>query len=121
MANTVNAINPTIDRTVQIFDKFYDYSQAISGPEYDAVYSYLRSVFNTKAQADNFTTTLFRIANTTGQPVMTLLQDIQSATTAPQITLVFAYYLNTFQSPATQMGVQIPRAPNYYVAHNIRQ
>jgi len=120
MSNTVNAINPRIDRTVQIFDKFYDYSQAISGPEYDAVYSYLRSVFNTTAQAENFTTTLFRIANTTGQPAITLLQDIQGAS-APQVTLVFAYYLNTFQSPATQMGVQIPRTPNYYVAHNIRQ
>lgn len=120
MSNTVNAINPTIDRTVQIFDKFYDYSQAISGPEYDAVYSYLRSVFTTEAQAQNFTTTLFRIANTTNQPAMSLLQDIQGAN-APQITLVFAYYLNTFQSPATQMGVQIPAMPNYYVAHNIRQ
>ena len=120
MSNTVNAINPTIDRTVQIFDKFYNYSQAISGPEYDTVYSYLRSVFGTTAQAQNFTTTLFRIANTTGQSAMTLLQDIQGAS-APQVTLVFAYYLNTFQSPATQMGVQLPSMPNYYVAHNIRQ
>ena len=118
--STINAINPTIDRTVQIFDKFYNYSQSISGPEYDTFYSYLKSVFNTEAQAQNFTTTLFRIASVTGQSAVTLLKDIQGAS-APQVNLVFAYYLNTFQSASTQMGVQIPILPNYYVAHNIRQ
>jgi len=117
---TINTTNPRIDRTVEIFDRFRSYSQAISGPEYDTVYSYLKSVFNTEAQAQNFTTTLFRIASVTGQPAVTLLQDIQGAS-APQVSLVFAYYLNTFQSPSTQMGVQIPIMPNYYVAHNIRQ
>ena len=73
MAN-VNEINPSIDASVQIFDKFYAYEQSIPAPEYDAVYSYLRSVFSTKAQAENFTATLFRIANATSTPAMTLLQ-----------------------------------------------
>jgi len=117
---TINATNPNIDRTVQIFDRFYRYDQSVSGQEYDAVHSYFLSVFNTPAQAANFTTTLFRISNTTGIPVMNLLQSVQGLS-APQVTLTFAYYLNTFQSPTTMLGVQVPTLPNYYVAHNIKQ
>ena len=118
--STVNAINPKIDRTVQIFDRFYKYNQSVSGQEYDAVHSYFLSVFNTAPQADNFTTTLFRISSSTNIPVMNLLQSVQGLS-APQVTLTFAYYLNTFQSPATMLGVQVPTMPNYYVGHNIKQ
>ena len=117
---TINARNPSTDLTVQIFDRFYEFKQSVPSQEYDAVYSYLRSVFNTKQQAGNFTTTLFRIANATGIPAMNLLQQIQGQS-GPQITLVFAYYLNSFQSKATMLGIQQPVTPNYYVAHNIKQ
>ena len=117
---TVNAINPRTDLTVQIFDNFYKFQQGVSAVEYDVVHSYLASVFNTKQQAGNFTVTMFRIAAATQIPVLTLLQQIQGMN-APQITLTFAYYLNTFQSPSTIVGVQVPSQPNYYVAHNIKQ
>ena len=117
---TINAINPKTDLTVQIFDNFYNFQQGVSASEYDAVYSYLASVFNTKEQAGNFTVTMFRIAAATRIPVMTLLQQIQGLN-APQITLAFAYYLNSFQSPATLVGVQVPTQPSYYIAHNIKQ
>ena len=117
---TINEINPKTDLTVQIFDKFYNFQQGVSAVEYDVVHSYLLSVFNTKAQAGNFTVTMFRIADATQIPVLTLLQQIQGMN-APQITLTFAYYLNTFQSPSSIMGVQVPTQPNYYVAHNIKQ
>jgi hypothetical protein len=118
--STINARNPRTDLTVQIFDKFYGYQQSIPSQEYDAVYSYLRSVFNTAGQAGNFTVTLFRMAAASNIPPMTLLQQLQGQS-APQITLTFAYYLNTFQSPATMLGIQVPTLPNFYVAHNIRQ
>jgi hypothetical protein len=118
--STVNARNPEIDQTVQIFDQFYSYDQAVSASEYDAVYSYLRSVFNTAGQAGNFTSTLFRISAASGIPAMELLQSLQGLA-APQITLTFAYYLNTFQSPSTMIGLQAPTVPNFYVAHNIKQ
>lgn len=119
MAN-INNINPNIDKTVQIFDRFYSYQQTVSGPEYDSVYSYLLSVFGTAAQAGNFTVTMFRMAEASGIPIMDLLQSLQGLT-KPQVTLTFAYYLNNFQSASTMLGVQIPVAPNYYVAHNIKQ
>jgi len=117
---TVNALNPSIDRTVQIFDRFYSYQQNVSAIEYDVVHSYFRSVFATKEQAGNFTVTLFRIASLSNIPVMTLLQSMKGLS-KPQITLNFAYYLNTIQSPSTMMGIQTPVTPNYYVARNVKQ
>ena len=44
----------------QIFDRFYNYQSAVNPVEYDVVYSYFASVFNTKQQAKNFTTTFSR-------------------------------------------------------------
>ena len=117
---TVNATNHSIDTTVQIFDRFYNYQQGVSATEYDVVYSYFLSVFATAAQAGNFTVTLFRIASLSNIPAMTLLQSMKGLT-APQITLNFAYYLNTLQSPSTMLGIQTPITPNYYAARNVKQ
>jgi len=119
MAN-INSINTNIDLTVQIFDNFYNYQQSVAAQEYDAVHSYLLSVFGTATQANNFTTTMFRISSASGIPVMNLLQDIKGMS-GPQITLNFAFYLNTFQSPSTMLGIQATVTPNYYIAHNIKQ
>ena len=118
--NTINQINTSIDRTVQIFDRFYSYSAGVDAVEYDVVYSYFASVFNTKQQAKNFTTTLFRVAEWSDIPPLTLLEQFKGQP-APQITFIFAYYLNTLQSPATMLGIGAPATPNAYVAHNIKQ
>ena len=117
---TVNARNPSTDLTVQIFDKFYSYNQYVPAQEYDAVNSYFQSVFTTKAQAANFTSTMFRIAAASNIPVMELLQQV-AGMNGPQLTLTFAYYLNTFQSKSTLLGIQVPPAMNQYIARNIRQ
>ena len=116
----INNLNPNTDLTVQIFDKFYNYQESVSAQEYDAVYSYLLSVFSTPSQAGNFTTIMFRMSGASGIPVMELLQSLQGLA-KPQVTLTFAYYLNTFQSPSTLLGTQQTVVPNYYVAHNIKQ
>jgi hypothetical protein len=119
MAN-INNFNSGTDLTVQIFDNFYDYQQSVSAPEYDVVHSYLLNVFKNETQAGNFTVTMFRMANASGIPVTELLQSLQGLA-KPQITLTFAYYLNTLQSASTMVGIQQPVVPNYYVAHNIKQ
>ena len=119
MATNINDINPKIDLTVQIFDRFYGYQQEIPVQEYDAVRSYLLSVFSTDSQADSFTTTLFRMSAASGIPAMQLLQSMEGMS-KPQVTLLFAFYLNTFQSRSTMLGVQATVVPNYYVAHNIK-
>lgn len=120
--NTINSTNPGVDLTVKIFDNFYRYKGSISAQEYDIVLSYFRSVFSTLNQAKNFTTTLFRVSDTSGIPPMDLLAQIQaSGNDLPQITLTFAYYLNTLQSASTMLGVKLPYTPNFYTARNIRQ
>lgn len=118
--NTINQRNPSKDLTVQIFDKFYSYTDGIDAVEYDVVYSYFASQFNTGQQARNFTTTFFRVCNWSDIAPMTLLEQFKGKS-RPEITFTFAYYLNTLQSPATMLGIGAGATPNYYVARNIRQ
>jgi hypothetical protein len=116
---TVNAINTKTDLTVQIFDRFYGYQQQVPVDEYDAVLSYFKSVFGTPQAAGNFTVSVFRISSQTGIPIMSLLQQFQGQS-APEITLILAYYLNGLRSSSTLLGINAPTQPNYYVARNIR-
>ena len=116
---SINSYNPKVDQTIQIFDKFYNYSENVPSMEFDAVNSYFKSVFATADAAGNFTVTLFRISEQSGIPVMTLLQQIQGLG-VPELTLTLAYYLNADRSNATLLGLNQPVVPNYYVARNIK-
>lgn len=116
--STVNAPNYHIDATVRVFDGFYAYEDAIPANEYDAVYSYLRSVYTTDQAARNFTTTVFRIAANSGIPAMTLLDELRRAG-EPELTVTFSYYLNGMRSPTTLLGVNSLLQPNYYAARNV--
>ena len=118
---TINATNYSIDQTVRIYDEFYKYSASIPVEEYDAVLSYFKSVFTTALAAENFTSSLFRVASDTGTNALTLLQTFQQGgQSQPEITILMAYYLNTVRSPATLLGVLAPTQPNFYAARNIR-
>jgi hypothetical protein len=117
---TINAANPSIDQTVRIFDQFYNYAEDIPAAEYDIVWSYFNSVFNTTEQAQNFTVAWFRAAQAAGVSAVTMLQQVEGQT-GPQLTLSLAYYLNSVQSPATMLGILTPVSPNYWAARNVRQ
>lgn len=116
---SVNYANPKLDATVKIFDQFYAYETTVSGEEYDAVYSYFRSQFGDSVAAGNFTVTLFRVAEASGESVMNLLYQIEGLT-GPELTLTLAYYLNALRSPATLLGLNTPTQPNFYAARNVR-
>lgn len=118
--STINAVNPSIDQTVQVFDRFYDYSANVPAMEYDIVLSFFRSVFTTTEAAENFTTALFRVAEESNTPALTLLQSMEGQNSV-QLTLTMAYYLNSVRSPATLLGILQPTTPNYYTARNVRQ
>lgn len=119
MGTTVNYSNPKTDQTVKIFDNFYNYEVTVPQLEYDAVYSFLRSIFGTNDAAKNFTVSVFRISQESDIPVMTLLQDFQGQS-ALELTTTLAYYLNNLRSPSTLLGINVTAVPNYYVARNIR-
>lgn len=117
---TINNINPTIDKTVRVFDSFYSYEQFVPAQEYDIVNSFFASVIPNPAAAGNFTMSLFRIANTTGVPALTLLDQIQAnGTSAIELTQTFSYYLNNLRSPATLLGFGATATPNQYAARNV--
>lgn len=118
---TVNQPNLQTDQTVRIFDTFYNYSANIPVLEYEAVVSYFESVFTTKTAAENFATALFRVAEQSETSAMTLLQSFQAAgQSAPEITLLMAYYLNSVRSSSTLLGILSPTTPNFYSARNVR-
>jgi hypothetical protein len=116
---SVNIVNNKTDQTVQIFDRFYGYQQQVPVDEYDAVFSYFKSVFNSTEAAGNFAVSVFRVSHISNIPVMTLLQQFQGKS-APEINVTLAYYLNSIRSRSTLLGVRVATQPNYYVARNIR-
>lgn len=117
---TINTINPKIDNTVRVFDNFYEYEQFVPAAEYDVVNSWFRAVVPDRQAANNFTTSLFRISNSSGTPVLTLLQQIQeNGTSQIELTRSLTYFLNNLRSPATLLGFGAVTAPNFYTARNV--
>ena len=115
---SVNETNPKIDASVRVFDTFNDFGIDVPANEYDAVSSYLLSVFNDASAAQNFTTSIFRVAQETNTPVLTVLEQIQ-APNAVRVTLNIAYFLNGLRSPSTLLGVNTAVTPNVWAARNI--
>lgn len=113
--SSINYSNPNIDLTVRVFDKFYDYDVNVPAAEYDVVHSYFLNVMGSKSAADNFTVSLFQVAENTGTPALELLQEFQG-TNGVSLNVKLAYYLNTIRNKATLLGVGVVVQPNAYAA-----
>ena len=118
MARIIDGPQTQLDKTVRVFDSFYNYEDSISADIYDIVNSYFKSVCATTNIANNFTTMLFRIVSITGQDAMTLFANIQGNTKL-ETTALMAYYLNSLKSKTTLYGVSVVPAPNETVQRNI--
>jgi hypothetical protein len=118
MSDTVNYINTNIDQTVRIFDNFYRYDVQVPAAEYDIVYSYFKSQMTTRQAAGNFTVSLFRVAQETNIPPLTLLNEFQGLN-GINMSATLAYYLNQVRSRATLLGVGAAVVPNQYAARNV--
>jgi hypothetical protein len=116
--SSVNEINPKVDNSVRVFDTFNDFGINVPANEYDAVYSYLRSVFTDNTAAENFTTALFRVAAESDTPVLTILKQIQ-APDSIRVSINIAYYLNGLRSPSTLLGINTAVTPNAWAARNV--
>jgi len=115
---SVNTANRNVDQTVRIFDGFYDYQTDVDANEYDVVNSYFESVFGTSEAAANFAVTLFRIADETGTPVITLLAEIEDQDKI-SLTQTLCYYLNGLRSPTTLLGITGTSTPVFWAARNV--
>ncbi len=118
--STVNYTNYNQDQTVRVFDRFYDYDVDVPAAEYDVVYTYFLKEMGTKQAAGNFTVSLFRVAEETKIPPLTLLAQFEGQT-GVNLDVSLAYYLNQIRSRATLLGVSNPVTPNFYAARNIIQ
>jgi pyruvate/2-oxoacid:ferredoxin oxidoreductase alpha subunit len=116
--STVNYPNYNKDLTVRIFDSFYDYDVDIPAAEYDIVNTYFLSVMESKQAAGNFTVSLFRVAEETKIPALTLLDEFKGDN-GMNLNVNLAYYLNSIRSRATLLGVGVAVTPNFYQARNV--
>jgi hypothetical protein len=117
---TVNAVNLNTDLTVRVYDSFYAYEADIPASEYDVVHSYFLKEMDNATAAGNFTVSLFRIAQETKVPALTLLKSFEGAN-GLALNAQLAYWLNQIRSIATQLGVSIVPVANRYAARNVIQ
>lgn len=106
------------ERTVRIFDSFYDWDINVNAPEFDVVNSYFRSTIKEKAIADNFTAFIFRISHETGLYSLELLDYIKGKNTL-EMNATIAYYLNSFKNKASLYGVALKPLSNQFVSRNV--
>jgi hypothetical protein len=123
--SSINYTNYNIDQTVRVFDSFYEYDVDVPAAEYDIVNSYFKSVMASKQAADNFTVSLFQVAENTGVSALTLLQSFQDSGgnvgNTMNLDVNMAYYLNSIRNRATLLGIGVPVIPNFYAARNVVQ
>jgi hypothetical protein len=117
---SINYENTNLDQTVRVFDAFYEYDVDVPAAEYDVVNSFFKSTMTTRLAADNFTVSLFKVAQDTKIPALTLLQAFEGVS-GMNLNVSMAYYLNTIRNRATLLGVGVPVTANFYAARNVVQ
>jgi hypothetical protein len=110
------------DRTIVIFDNFYNTRLDINANEYDIVFSFFKFVSdNNDTIAGNFTANLFRISQESEIPVLELLDQIKGLNNKLEMNKVICYFLNSFKSNTALYGVGVIPRPNQLVARNVVQ
>lgn len=111
----------TLDKTVKIFDDFYNFKLVINAQEYDIVYSYFKGVQESSQIAANFTVFLFRIAQETNTNVLDLLSYIKGLNNKLEMNKTIIYYLNSFKSKTSLYGIGLVPQSNQFAQRNIVQ
>ena len=112
----------SLEQTIRVFDSFYSVDLQVGATQYDIVHGYFKSVCETRLIADNFTVTLFRIAQQTGIDVLILLDELKGkGTSTLQMNKIMSYYLNGLKSKTSLYGVSVIPRPNVPTARNIVQ
>lgn len=115
---SVNTVNTNIDPSARVFNNFNKVTVAISDEAYSIVNSFFKSVSTNDEAANNLTSTLFYISQSTGIPALDLLNQLKGQKDIG-INATMAFYLNGLRSPATLLGVNSAVTPNYYTARNV--
>ncbi len=116
---TITEDRTSLDRTIKIFDSFYNSNVTVSGNQYDLVRSYFIGVCPSETIANNFTAILFRIASVTGINVLDLLGEIKGTNNQLQMNAKICYYLNGIKSKTSLYGINVIPKPVLPVARNV--
>ena len=100
MAKLVDAPRSQLDNTVKLYDQFYNFDLVVEADQFELVYSYFFDITKDKNIANNFSTIMFRIANITGENVLTLLDEMKK-TSSLNANALLTYYLNSLKSKTT--------------------
>jgi hypothetical protein len=109
------------DRTIEIFDNFYNTKLGINANEFDIVFSFFKSTSDNDTIAGNFTSNLFRISQEADIPVLELLDQLKGLPNKLEMNKVICYFLNSFKSNTSLYGVSVITRPNQLAARNVVQ
>jgi hypothetical protein len=107
-----------MDKTVRVFDEFYDIDMSVSANEYEVVASFFREYCSNVKTASSFTETLFRVSALSGVPIMELLDSFRGEDSM-KITLTMAYYLNSLGNKTVMYGISNMLPPNQLAQRNV--
>jgi hypothetical protein len=116
---TIQDNRNSLDKTIRIFDTFYNIDLVIDANQFDVVFGYFYETSGSKKIAGNFTSILFRISQMTGINVLTLLADLQGQPNTVSVNKTIAYYLNSLKSKTALYGISNVPIPNFPVARNV--
>lgn len=117
MATSIQRNNT--DKTVLIFDNFYNSKLVVNSADYDVVYSYFFGSSKNSQIAGNFTALLFRIAQESDVNVLELLEIIKGQQNKLQMNKVICYYLNALKSKTSLYGIGNLPKPNEAAQRNV--
>ena len=108
-----------LDRTVEIFDSFYNIKYIADATKYDIVYGFFYEINGSQKISANFAAALFRISQQTGIDVLDLLNQLKGAPNTLELSKTISYYLNLLKSKTSLYGVARIPTPNLTVARNV--
>lgn len=109
-----------VDRTLEVFNQFYNTKLQINADQYEVVLSYFRGLTTNDRTAKAYAENLFRISNNLDIDVLTLLETFQTSDQM-KVTLTMAYYLNALGDRTVMFGVNNVLQANQLAARNILQ
>jgi hypothetical protein len=118
MANIIDGPQSSTDKTVQIFDNFYNFDLVVDGNQYEIVHSFFYNLTKSKNVTDNFTLMIFRISTLSGENPLSLVDYLQGKSKM-EVNSILAYYLNSVKSKTSLYGVNSTPQPNYNTQRNI--
>jgi hypothetical protein len=113
------------DRTVEIFDNFYNQQLNVPADQWDIVYSFFlgaqsKNTESAKRTAAQFATVLFRIAQESGTDIMVFLDYMKGiGDNKLKLNAEMAFYLNLLRTKTALYGVANQPAPNQAVQRNV--